>query len=296
MENMRFWNQCNQPPLTALKQIQAGRLKGKSDINPQWRYQVLTEIFGPCGIGWKFTIDQLWTEAGSFEQIFAFARISLFVKIEEKWSEPIPGIGGSMLVAKEKAGLYSSDEAYKMSVTDALSTACKMLGVAADIYAGFFDGAKYANIQKPANRLIKLINSDKTVEDLKKRHKDNLPLIKSFPDNLKKKIMDAINARHKTITTQETTPLTNQLDPAGATLAPQNEEEIPPLGEDNLPPEFDEEPTPRLKAIRDTKAFLDGATKEQLPSFVDSLKTQLDKMPPEDQSEIRAYYERLINR
>ena len=48
-----------------------------------------------------------------------------------------------MLIAKEKAGLYTSDEAYKMAVTDALSVALKALGVAADIYLGNFDGSKY---------------------------------------------------------------------------------------------------------------------------------------------------------
>ncbi len=62
---------------------------------------------------------------------------------DKEWSSPIPGIGGSMLVAKEQSGLHTSDEAYKMAITDALSVAMKMLGVAADIYAGLWDGAEY---------------------------------------------------------------------------------------------------------------------------------------------------------
>jgi len=48
-----------------------------------------------------------------------------------------------MLVTKESKGLHSSDEGFKMAVTDALSTAMKLLGVGADIYSGMWDGTKY---------------------------------------------------------------------------------------------------------------------------------------------------------
>lgn len=141
--NTEIWNKMAKPPTTALKTIHAGRLKGMSDINPQWRYRAMTEVFGPCGVGWKYTIDQIWNVPASEDQVFAFARVSLYVKVDGEWSEPIPGVGGSMLIAKELKGLHSSDEGYKMAVTDALSTACKMIGVAADIYMGRWDGSKY---------------------------------------------------------------------------------------------------------------------------------------------------------
>ena len=143
MENLNIWNQLKQPPNEALKKITGGRLRGKTDINPQWRYKAMTEIFGPCGIGWKYEIKRLWLEPAINDQIFAFAEIILFVKIDDAWSEPIPGIGGSMAISKEKDGPYASDECFKMAVTDALSVALKMLGVAADVYAGLFDGSKY---------------------------------------------------------------------------------------------------------------------------------------------------------
>jgi hypothetical protein len=142
---MDNWNRLKQPPGWALKTIQAGRLKGKSDINPQWRYQAMTEVYGECGCGWKYSIEKLWTEPGPEDQVFAFAQINLQIKCDnDEWSAPIPGVGGHMLVVKEKSGPYANDEAYKMAITDALSTAMKMLGVASDIYAGLWDGAKYA--------------------------------------------------------------------------------------------------------------------------------------------------------
>jgi len=142
-DNMKIWDKIKQPPSSALKKIQGGRLKGMSDINPQWRYEAMTEHFGVCGVGWKFNIVNTWTQDGSDSQIAQFAQVELFIKQGEEWSDAIPSVGGSMFVTKEKAGLHISDEGVKMAVTDALGTAMKMLGMAADVYKGLWDGSKY---------------------------------------------------------------------------------------------------------------------------------------------------------
>lgn len=134
MDNMQIYNKLRQPPPQALKPIQAGRLKGKTDVNPMWRIQALTETFGACGQGWKYEIVNQWTEEGANGEKAAFCNINLYVKLGDKWSEPIPGVGGSMLIAKEKNGLYTSDECYKMALTDAISVACKALGMAGNVY------------------------------------------------------------------------------------------------------------------------------------------------------------------
>ena len=103
---------------------------------------MLTETLGPCGVGWKYEIVSLWTEQGSEGQVMCFAQVNLYHMVLDKWSEPIPGVGGSTLVAMEKNGLHTSDEGYKMAITDALSCCCKMIGVAADVYRGLSD-SKY---------------------------------------------------------------------------------------------------------------------------------------------------------
>lgn len=156
MSNMEFWEKVKQPPKDALKTIKGGRLSGMTDISPQWRYQAMTEYFGPCGVGWYYEIDKVWSEDGTDGQRFAFAKVNLFTwdKDKEKWSAPINGVGGSMLVSKERNGLHSSDEGYKMAVTDALSVAMKMLGVAADIYLGRFDGSKYKEDTQTSNGFV----------------------------------------------------------------------------------------------------------------------------------------------
>lgn len=68
-----------------------------------------------------------------------FMQINLYVKEnadnpESKWSDPIPGIGGSFLIAQEKSGLHADDEAWKKAYTDAISVACKALGIGASVY------------------------------------------------------------------------------------------------------------------------------------------------------------------
>ena len=177
MSNMEIWDRLKQPPKAALKAIVAGRLKGKTDINPQWRLQAMTEQFGPCGKGWSYRIEALWTEPGIDGQVFAFAQVS--VRVGD--SEPIPGIGGSMLIAKESGGLHHNDEAFKMATTDALSVALKALGVAADIYLGLWDGSKYKDapaLPKPdtvaADTLKKLEAENPGEEEFLRKHADSI--------------------------------------------------------------------------------------------------------------------------
>lgn len=148
MTNLDIYNKTKAVPKEALTEIKAGRLKGKSNINPQWRIWKLTEMFGPCGIGWKYKITKQWIETGANEEKTAFVNIDLFIKDGDNWSDAIPGNGGSSFVAKEKNGLYTSDECYKMALTDAISVACKALGIAADVY--WSEGDKYTEQARKA--------------------------------------------------------------------------------------------------------------------------------------------------
>lgn len=149
MENLCIYNDLREVPKEAQKTIGGGRLKGMTDINPMWRIKALTEQFGPCGIGWRYEIVDRWIEtAMAKDEITANVLINLYIKYEGEWSEAIPGIGGSMLVASERTGLYVNDECYKMALTDAISVACKALGVGANIYWSN-DNTKYNDVKRP---------------------------------------------------------------------------------------------------------------------------------------------------
>ena len=133
MGNLDLYEKVRSVPDSAKKTIKGGRTSGMTDINPMWRIKVLTEQFGPCGIGWYYIPTRQWLETAGNE-IAAFVNIELYIKVDGEWSKPIAGNGGSMFASKEKSGIYVSDECYKMATTDAISVACKELGIGADVY------------------------------------------------------------------------------------------------------------------------------------------------------------------
>lgn len=141
--NLKIWNDVKQTPSNFLKKIEFGYLKGKSDINPQWRLMAMTQAFGPVGHGWTYRIVRTWSEAAPSGSIMCFAEVAVKTKFEGAWGEEFSGIGGSEIVEIAKGQLKASDEGYKKAVTDALGVAFKAVGVAADVYLGNYDGSKY---------------------------------------------------------------------------------------------------------------------------------------------------------
>ena len=163
--NLSIFNKVRKVPNNALKQINAGRLKGMSDVNPVWHILAMTDTFGVCGVGWKYEITKQWTETYGNE-IKGFCNINMFIKVDGEWSDAIPGTGGASFVAMERNGAYVSDEVYKMALTDALSVAMKSIGVAADIYfsKGADLGTKYAINEQVANGSLPTQSTDPNLE------------------------------------------------------------------------------------------------------------------------------------
>lgn len=136
MENMEIYEAGRAVPKEAQKQFNNGRFQG-TDINPMWRIKKLTELFGPAGIGWYYDVVSERSEQHG-DDVMAIVDLKLYVKTGGEWSKPIYGTGGNILLQKGRM----SDEGYKMALTDALSVACKALGIGADIYFGA-DKTKY---------------------------------------------------------------------------------------------------------------------------------------------------------
>lgn len=146
-ENLKIYNEVRTVPTEAKRSITGGRLKGKTEINPMWRIKTLTDQFGPCGIGWYYEVTKQWLEP-SGNEVAAFVNINLYIKVAGEWSKPISGVGGAMFVENQKSGAYVSDECYKMATTDAISVACKQLGIGADVYWDA-DKTKYTDPAQP---------------------------------------------------------------------------------------------------------------------------------------------------
>lgn len=147
--NLGIFNLVKDVPEDAKKEIKAGRLKGMTDISPMWRIQKLTEVFGAVGLGWYTrTINKEIIDGANNEKV-AIVDIELYVNYRipygldgDCWSTPIEGSGGSSFISNESKGLYTSDECFKMAYTDALSVACKNLGIGASVYMNKY-GSKY---------------------------------------------------------------------------------------------------------------------------------------------------------
>ena len=132
--NLVFYEQLRNVPREAQKQFNNGRFSG-TDINPMWRIKRMTEVFGACGIGWYYEVVHRSLEHSSDSTISAFIGINLYIKTDGEWSKPIYGEGGNNFASINKYDkVLTSDEAYKMALTDAFSNATKQLGLGADVW------------------------------------------------------------------------------------------------------------------------------------------------------------------
>lgn len=151
-DNMMVYEAGRAVPPEAQKPFSNGSFSG-TDINPMWRIKKLTEIFGPAGIGWYTEVLSERAETYG-DTVMAIVDINLYVKVGDEWSKPIFGTGGNQLVQVTKSGARPSDEGYKKAYTDALSIACKALGIGADIWfskdVNNDPTFKYANQPAPA--------------------------------------------------------------------------------------------------------------------------------------------------
>jgi len=99
-KNLSIYEQVRTVPENALRKIEAGRLKGKSDINPMWRIKVLTENFGPVGQGWYTEITNKWSETSENGEVAVFVDLNLYVRYPDgEWSKPVLRRGGSYTYA-----------------------------------------------------------------------------------------------------------------------------------------------------------------------------------------------------
>lgn len=140
-DTMALWNRLQRTDPKVTKPFtRPGGFRG-TQIDPTWRLQIMTEVFGPVGKGWGYEqVD--WTIAE--RMVFICVRV-WYVDPEtgEKcWTGP--QWGGTEMVRRRRDGVEApDDECFKMSITDALGKCLLQLGLAADVYLGQFDDSKY---------------------------------------------------------------------------------------------------------------------------------------------------------
>jgi hypothetical protein len=142
MNTLELWNKVEKTPVEHTKPITGKSYSGNSP-KPHYLVRRATETFGPCGIGWGFTVVDERIEPGPGEERMHIARVRVWYKWNGERGE-VEHIGGTPFAGVRKSGAAFMDEdAPKKSVTDALVKALSMIGFAGDIFLGRYDDSKY---------------------------------------------------------------------------------------------------------------------------------------------------------
>jgi hypothetical protein len=175
-DNLEFWNALKRTDPKATKPFQRpGGFRG-TQIDPAWRLQMMTEVFGPVGKGWGY--EQLeWTIAE--RMVFICCRVwYIDPQTGEKYFTG-PQWGGTEMVRRNRDGTERpDDECFKMSMTDAIGKCMLQVGLAADIYLGQFDDSKY----REESEVFYTVKSNPDLQP---------PAIEKFEADLKEKL-DAV--------------------------------------------------------------------------------------------------------
>lgn len=143
-DNLALWNAVETTPPSQTKPITGKSYQGTSP-KPHYLVHKATETFGPCGIGWGFTIEDERIEEGAGGERMHIARVKVWFKWNGERGE-VEHIGGTQFSGTRRNGNpFTDEDAPKKSVTDALVKALSMIGFAGDIFMGRYDDSKYVS-------------------------------------------------------------------------------------------------------------------------------------------------------
>ena len=141
-DNKKFWNSVCVTDPKAVKEITGKQYKGNSP-KPYWIISRLTDEFGPCGIGWGFSIINERFERFSDTDSLHIAAVRFWYVLDGKRGE-LEQIGQTKATYLSAANKFIVDEdAPKKAVTDALVKCASYLGFAGDIFSGRWDDSRY---------------------------------------------------------------------------------------------------------------------------------------------------------
>lgn len=141
-ENKTLWDKAFKTDPQHVKPITGKTYQGNSP-KPYWIIQRATEIFGPCGIGWGFTVSNERFEQWGETDVAHACLVTVWYKWNGERGE-VCQMGQTKAAYKTNAGKFLVDEdAAKKSVTDGMVKALSLIGFAGDIFSGRWDDSKY---------------------------------------------------------------------------------------------------------------------------------------------------------
>ena len=86
----------------------------------------MTELFGPCGIGWTWQPEDIRIEDGL---CLAHVTVRYREELGGAFSEPVHGYGGTVM-----GRMNDDSDVLKSTFTDAVSNALRYIGIGADVW------------------------------------------------------------------------------------------------------------------------------------------------------------------
>ena len=135
---MKIWETLSKTNPNYTRTAPSSYGKRITTIDPMYQIQMMTDLFGPVGIGWKYKVDYKYIDG----LVFAEVTIKYFT---DEWHEYGPVCSVQNL---SKSNNKLDDEAPKKAMTDAMTKAFSHLGLNADVFLGKFDNIKYVEEMK----------------------------------------------------------------------------------------------------------------------------------------------------
>ena len=136
--NMDIWKTLGRTNPKYTKPFQKFGGKTLTTIDPMYQIMMMTDTFGPVGVGWSYHENYTYTD----KCVFAEVTIRYCVRKGDSnpWYKYGP-VSSVQALYKKNGGL--DDEAPKKAMTDAMTKAFSHLGMSADVFLGLFDSSKY---------------------------------------------------------------------------------------------------------------------------------------------------------
>ncbi|KAB0502806.1 hypothetical protein [Pseudomonas lini] len=169
--NMQIWEKVSTTDTRYTKAAEVGGQKITS-LNGTAMIMKATEVFGPVGIGFGWSVMEERFDEGSEmisgegdkrlvlgRELNHTIKIRFWFELDGKRGE-IEQYGCTRYLYKSKYGTTTDGEAPKKSLTDAIKKSLSMLGFSADVFLGMFDDTGYVEQLKDEERLEDAADKD----------------------------------------------------------------------------------------------------------------------------------------
>ena len=190
--NMRVWEKVQTTDTRYTKDAKVGGQQITS-LNGTAMIMKATEVFGPAGIGFGWTVAEERFDKGAEmfsgegdkrvslgHELNHTIKITFWFVLDGQRGE-IEQYGCTPYLYKSKFGTTTDGEAPKKSLTDAIKKSLSMLGFSADVFLGMFDDRDYVQQRQEEQAIEQAVDKD---AELAKQQQERLDYIRSVIETM----------------------------------------------------------------------------------------------------------------